>query len=115
MNPFDVGATTNISSGALNQATPMMTASNNYQNAMQQLAMARLLNQQGMMNAGMKQSQLRANNYLQSLQTGPLDFLSLGLSGIGAIKGIDMRNNVNQYGYVPNPNLPVPQPTGGDY
>lgn len=115
MNPFDVGATTNVSSGALSQATPMITASNNYQNAMQQLAMARLLNQQGMMGASLKQSQMRANNYLQSLQAGPLDWIGLGLSGIGAIKGIDARDAVKQYGYLPNPNLPVPQPTGGDY
>jgi hypothetical protein len=50
---------------------------------------------------------------LQSLQPNLLNWAELGVSGYGALMGRQANQNVQNGGYTPNPNLPVPQPNEG--
>lgn len=109
-NSFNVGATKNIGTNAYVGFAPMANASNNYSNALQQLQLARIGQQSGMNQASYGLQKRGMNYYLQSLQPGPLDWLSLGITGYGALKQpIDTLFN---YGYLPNNKLPIPQPIG---
>ena len=112
-NLFNVGATKNVGQNALAGFAPMAQASNGFQNALQQLTMARMNTQKGLSQSGMDLQNRSLNDYLESQQAGPLDFLGAGLAGYGAVQGIQNRDNYNNYGYVPNRSLPVPQLGGG--
>ncbi len=112
-NAFNIGDTTNVSQNALAQAIPMMSASNNYQNALQQLALARIGQQQGLAQTGMNIRAQQVGNQLYAMQPNDLSYLGLGLSGINALKGGQQNQYAQNYGYTPNWSLPVPQPTGG--
>lgn len=107
---FNIGATKNIGSGALAQYAPSAKASDRAMNAMQALQLARMRSGRAQSKAGMGLQERSTNDYLESLQAGPLDYIGLGLSGVGAIKGLDQRDFYKKFGYLPGQQGPQAPP-----